>query len=219
MSMQDVRMPGLLLTALVLCLSANLQPAWGQLSLGPRIIGEFNNIQGGKAGNSTSRPSFRLGGFAQAEIGRDLVFRPEVYLGVRGGKVKNAGGRFVYVDVLDAYVITDLTAATYTFTYADVAFLFCFAPREVDGRLQFFAGPRLSRLLTARAKKAGSIFSLYPDKPGHRWQPGFALGVGYELDSHLIIGIRFSRDLAAAFRSVKMQNEAIGVEIGYRLGS
>ena len=190
-----------------------------QVWVGPRVITEFNNMQGGQAGNSSSSPSFRLGGFIQASLGPDFILRPEVYLGVRGGRIKSAGGQFVYVDVLDAYVMTNLTNAKYTFTYADLALMFCFAPAETDQRLQFFAGPRLSRLLTATARQSTIEYELVPDKEGHRWQAGFALGVDYEFDNKLIIGLRFSRDLMAAFRSVKLQNESIGLQFGYRLGS
>jgi hypothetical protein len=187
-----------------------------QVSIGPRVIAEFNNLQGGEAGNSSSRLSYRLGGFAQITMGPDFILRPEIYLGSRGGKVKSAGGQFVYSEALDAYLITGLTQAKYNFVYTDLALLFAFAPRETDQRLQFFAGPRMSYLLSARAKRSNQEYLLTPNSD--RWQLGFALGVDYEMDNRLILGIRFSRDVMSVFKEVEMQNESIGVEIAYRLG-
>jgi hypothetical protein len=187
-----------------------------QVSIGPRIITEFNNLQGGEAGNSSSRLSYRLGGFAQITMGPDFILRPEIYLGSRGGRVKSAGGQFVYSEALDAYLITDLTQAKYNFVYTDLAVLFAFAPRETDQRLQFFAGPRMSYLLSARAKRSEQEYLLTPNSD--RWQLGFALGVDYELDSKVIMGIRFSRDVMSVFKEVNMQNESIGFQLAYRLG-
>ncbi len=188
-----------------------------QISVGPRGTLDFTTMQGDDTGTAGLRPTFRLGASFQLILSDNFLIRPEWFISFRGSKVQTAGSTFIFDPVVGTSIV-GVRTYKYRLIYTDLVMLATFAPEVTDRRFQLYGGPRISRLLQARVKQGSNNNAEDIIDNARKWQYGFELGVGYELDNQLFVGLRFGRDISSLFEETTLVNEAISIELGYRLG-
>jgi hypothetical protein len=177
--------------------------ASAQARIGLKAGGSLTNITGADAGDSDNKFGFHGGLVANFAFGDALALQPEVLFSMKGAQNPDDSKDKLNLNYIDIPVMLQYNA---------------------DG-LFFEAGPQLGILASAKSTDGTNDSDV---KEGFKTIDfGYAVGLGYKLESGPMIGLRYNGGIANIPKEInigsstidaKVRNSAFQLYVGYMFG-
>lgn len=170
-----------------------------QARIGLKAGGSLTNLVGSDVNSAANKFGFHGGLVANLAFGDALSVQPEVLFSMKGYQSPNSSKDKVNLTYIDVPVMLQYNA---------------------DG-LFFEAGPQLGFLASAKVTDGTNNRDI--KSAFNSVDFGYAVGLGYKLETGPMVGLRYNGGITSAFKdvagtTVKARNSAFQLYVGYMLG-